>query len=69
MNRKALWKFCCASVVFLGIMTFTPLFTPSGQSQPEVLGMPYTLWMGILLSLVMWVLTYVAVLNHPGKNE
>ncbi len=45
-NSRA-WKLCVALVVILSALTFTPLVIPAGQFQPELFGIPYTLWISI----------------------
>jgi len=51
------------------ILIFTPLVIPVGKSDPFLLGMPYTLWMGILVSLILLGLTIIGSLVHPGRDE
>jgi len=63
------WKICCALVIIIAILTLTPLVLPEGKHKPELMGMPYTLWVGIAISVLLWLITYVAVLVHPGKND
>ncbi len=67
--KNKIWKICCALVIIIGVLTLTPLVIPEGVHQPELMGMPYTLWMGIVVSLLLWVITYVGILVHPGKND
>lgn len=50
------------------ILTFTPLVIPTGIYQPKLIGMPYTLWMGILMSIIMVLLVLFGTLVHPGRN-
>lgn len=35
-------------VIILSILIFTPLVIPKNEFMPELMGMPYTLWVGIL---------------------
>jgi len=51
------------------ILAFSPVFIPTGVIAPKLFGMPYTLWSGILLCIVMVIITYVATLVHPGRRE
>ena len=67
--RDTIWKICCALVIIIGVLTLTSVVIPEGVHKPELMGMPYTLWMGIGVSLLLWVITYVGVLFHPGKND
>lgn len=51
------------------IFSFSPLTIPHGQYHPEIAGIPYSLWMGILTTIVLVALTYVATRVHPGSAE
>ncbi len=68
-QRKLIWKLCQWGVVFLSIITFTPLVIPANTYLPKVLGLPYTLWMGILLSLGYTVLILIGITVHPGATD
>ena len=68
-NQDLLWKICCVLAIVLMVLAFSPVFIPQGKIDPKLMGMPYTLWSGILLCIVMVILTYVATLVHPGRRE
>jgi hypothetical protein len=51
------------------ILAFSPVFIPAGVIEPKLFGMPYTLWSGILICIVMVGITFVATLVHPGRRE
>ncbi len=68
-TRKNLWLMCCAAMLLATILTFTPLVIPSGVYQPKLWGMPYTLWMGILISIIMVFLVFLGTFVHPGRDE
>jgi hypothetical protein len=57
--KKRVWRLCCLGVLLLAVLTFTPLVTPAGSSEPSWLGIPRTLWAGILVYLSLTVLTWV----------
>ncbi|WP_116105298.1 hypothetical protein [Lewinella sp. IMCC34191] len=63
------WTICCALAIIIMLTAFTPLFLPAGESEPRLAGMPYTLWSGIGLCMVMVVLTAVATIVHPGGRR
>ncbi len=69
MNRKTIWTLCRVAVLILVILTFTPLFTPQNQADPFLWGMPYTLWMGLILSFLLLALTVLGSLVHPGRKK
>ncbi|MCB0668331.1 MAG: hypothetical protein KDC80_21040 [Saprospiraceae bacterium] len=68
MNRSRLWTFCRLAVALIVILIFTPLVIPAHQSDPFLLGMPYSLWMGLLVSFVLLALTILGSLVHPGRD-
>jgi uncharacterized membrane protein len=68
MKNKT-WTLCCLAVIIIAALTLTPLVIPIETFKPEFLGMPYTLWMGIAVSLLLWLITYIGILVHPGKHD
>lgn len=69
MSSKTIWKICCVAILVIAVLTLTPVVTPHHIFEPMLMGMPYTLWMGIVISLVLWVITYIGIQHHPGKND
>lgn len=69
MNSNIKWKMCCAAVVLIAAMALSPMVIAPNKIEPSLFGMPYTLWLGILISIVLWVITYIGYLNHPGRKE
>lgn len=68
-TRKWIWRLLCASAIGLTALALSPAVIPNGQYQPELAGLPYTLWMGILVSVLLVVVTYLGILFHPGKDS
>ena len=66
-NKKLIWRLTCAAVVVISALSFSPVVIPVGKFQPELLGMPYTLWMGIIASVLLVLLTFVGTKVHPGQ--
>lgn len=64
-----LWTLCKIAVLILLILTFTPLITPSGIYKPSLLGMPYTLWVGMIQAILLVGITWLGTRVHPGKND
>lgn len=64
-KRRLYWRLCYGGIIVLSVITFTPLVIPSGTYRPILLGMPYTLWVGILLTVITVVLTYGATQYYP----
>lgn len=68
-NKKRIWQITCALVVLFTALAFSPLVIPKGKYQPELLGLPYTLWMGIAVTIILVGLTYIGTKVHPGDWE
>ncbi len=68
-KQKLLWKFCQLGVVALSIVTFTPLVIPKNTFRPELFGLPYTLWVGMLLSICFVLLIFIGISVHPGAKK
>ena len=69
MNRSRLWTICRVAVLLIVILIFTPLVIPAHVSEPAFLGMPYTLWMGLVVSFLMLALTIFGSWVHPGRDQ
>ncbi len=69
MNKTILWRICKALAVLCVIATFTPLAIPAGKIDPMVLGMPYTLGVGIIISVLLVILTILATILHPERKN
>ncbi|NND33186.1 MAG: hypothetical protein HKN76_11395 [Saprospiraceae bacterium] len=69
MNSSKLWTLCRIVVFIMVILIFSPLVIPVGKADPFLLGMPYTLWMGFLVSLILLALTIIGSFVHPGRDE
>ncbi len=67
--RKATWYACTAGVILLCALCFTPLVIPAGESQPTLLGLPRSLWLGLLIYSVIVLLTFVALRVHPEAGH
>ena len=67
MNANSTFKIIIAAAVVLTILSFSPAVIPAGQAEPRLGGMPYTLWMGILVTIGFVVLTFLGSLFHPKR--
>ena len=61
---KTLWIFVRLGVIFLSILTFTPVVIPQHIFHPELFGLPYTLWMGILVYFGFVTLIFIGIVAH-----
>jgi len=69
MTKKQIWNFCKIGAVVLIMVTFSPLVTPVAKHKPILMGMPYTLWTGIVVSVLLIGFTWLGTRIHPGKDE
>ncbi len=68
MASPRLWNYCKIIIGILVVLIFTPLVTPADQIEPTLLLMPYSLWVGILVSIILVLVTYLGSRVHPGLN-
>ena len=43
----------------LVVITFTPLILNPGKVNPKLFHLPYTLWISILITVILVILTYL----------
>jgi len=55
--------------IVLTIGSFTALLIPAGRISPKLLGMPYTVWMGIAYCILYVLLAYVASIFLKGGAD
>jgi hypothetical protein len=66
-RKKRIWNVCVISVIIIIIITFSPLVTAKGKINPSLFGLPYTLWMGIILTIALVIITYIG--GNAVTNE
>ncbi|MBT3385056.1 MAG: hypothetical protein HN778_11295 [Prolixibacteraceae bacterium] len=59
MKQKIYWRITVIAAVLLILLTFTPIVMPAGKIEPKLFSMPYTLWMSMLITIILVVLTYI----------
>lgn len=57
LNR---WYTIVALMFLLFLIEYSPLVIPSGQFKPMFLGLPFSLWLGIIGAALGVFLTYLA---------
>lgn len=55
--------------VLMFITTFTPLILPQNEFKPTLIGVPYTMWMGFLVSTIFVLLTYFVAIIFKEKTD
>lgn len=68
-KRRLYWRLCYGAIIVLSVLTFSPLVIPSGTFRPMLFGMPYTLWVGIVFTVLTVVLTYGATQFYPVHDS
>ncbi|MCK5134239.1 MAG: hypothetical protein KAR19_00510 [Bacteroidales bacterium] len=63
-NIKRIWKITIIAVFIISILVFTPLVIPKGVYTPELFGMPYTLWVGMVVYFSFLILILIGVSVH-----
>jgi len=61
---KIIWLIIKAMMVIISISVFTPIVTPHGVFTPDLFGMPYTLWVGMLVYILLVILIILGVSVH-----
>ena len=70
MNKQKLyWRITAAFAVALILVTFTPLVIAPGKIEPKLFSMPYTLWVSILITILLVVLTYIGGKIHLKDKD
>ncbi len=69
MKRKLYWRLTVAVAVLLILVTFTPIVIAPGKTCPKLFSMPYTLWVSILITISLVVLTYIGGKVHLNEEE
>ena len=67
--KSRLYNVLILLALLLAVLTFTPLVMPYGVHQPSLLHLPYTLWTGLIVAILLVCLTWLAVRWHPGRKE
>ncbi len=67
--KRKIWLLCCISAAIIVIIGFTSLAIPENVYRPKFLGLPYPLWVSMLLSVLLVVLTVLGTLVHPGNSN
>ena len=68
-NNKLIWRSCVIAVMVIIVIILSPLVSKSGKTFPFLFGLPYTLWLSILLTFLLVVLTYIGGLVIPKDEE
>ena len=69
MKRTTLLRVLDCLAILTFIATFSPLVIPENEIRPFLMGIPYTMWMGFLVSVIFVVLAYfVSIINKEERT-
>lgn len=66
--KKGYWYILVGVVLIVAIGSFAFAFRP-GKTEPSFLSMPFVLWSGILLTIVLVLCTFIGSLIFPFKED
>lgn len=69
IKNKLLLKILDGLAMLLCIVTFSPLVIPPNEAKPYLLGIPYTMWMGFLVSVLFVILAYLVSTINNKENH
>ena len=67
--RDKIWIFTLILAILLLVLTFTPLVIPYHIYKPTISGVPYSLWMSFLVTVIMLLNIMLATRFHPGEKD
>lgn len=59
MTYQKRWRLLVMLIVILFLIEYSPLVIPQGEYTPFAIGIPYSLWLGILFATLVVFLTYI----------
>ncbi|MCH8902872.1 MAG: hypothetical protein IIA45_03035 [Bacteroidetes bacterium] len=63
--KAKVWNACIIMAIVISIIAFTPVVIPEKIAAPFLYGLPRTLWVGLLISLLFIGLTVVGYFVSP----
>lgn len=65
MNKNnIIWLVVKTMIIIITVLVFTPIVTSNGDYNPELFGLPYTLWTGMLVYIILVTLNIIGVTVH-----
>ncbi|MEX0747408.1 MAG: hypothetical protein WED81_05185 [Rhodothermales bacterium] len=66
---KRSWYLWLGAAGLLSALALSPLVIPVGVLEPTILGVPRTLWAGILITIGLVFTTFMAARHAPDDSE
>ena len=66
--KNPIWLIIRVIAVLICLLTFTPLVISPNNTAPYFLGIPYTLWAGIAISISLIVLITLGAIFSPSND-
>lgn len=63
-KNNIIWLTVKSMIIIISILVFTPVITSNGEYNPELFGMPYTLWTGMIVYILLVSLNVIGVSVH-----
>ncbi len=63
------WLLIRIIFVIVSLLAFSPLVIPANTFMPEMYGIPYTLWVGFLVSVCLLVIIILGTLFMPSDGD
>lgn len=68
-KKRKYWRILRTLAIILCLLVFTPFVIPKGIFEPELFGVPFSLWTGFLITIALVFLTYLGTKVHRGAEE
>lgn len=70
IKRLKIWTATIWAFFVTALITFSPLIIPKGVSEPFILGLPRTIWAGLMVSVIFLIITAIAAwASKPEQKE
>ncbi len=53
------WRWLIVLVCIIGLIEYSPLIIPEGKYEPTLFGIPFSLWLGMIFTILVVLLTYL----------
>lgn len=68
-KKRKYWRILRTLAIILCLLVFTPFVIPKGIFEPELFGVPFSLWTSFLITIALVFLTYLGTKVHRDTEE